>query len=146
LHPADFIIARIDEPPPARASAETALHQQLYRDRPEVGAILHGHSIGATQISLARAAAGSLTLSGYELLKAFSGVQTHEARVEVPVFANSQDVAALAATVSARLASQPQTVCYLIAGHGSYVWGASVPDARRHFDALEFLIELEARR
>src|ERR1700743_3778843 len=36
------------EPAAARTSAETALHLQLYRDRPATGAVLHGHSLAST--------------------------------------------------------------------------------------------------
>ena len=40
-----------------------------------------------------------LVLTDYELLKAFPGVDTHECAVTVPVFANRQDIPALAAEV-----------------------------------------------
>jgi methylthioribulose-1-phosphate dehydratase len=145
LTPSDLIRMNIDDLPPEGTSAETALHVQLYRDRPAARAVLHGHSLITAQVSLRHQACGFVTLCGYELLKAFRGVRTHEARIEVPIFANSQNMSALADTISAELAHRPEALCYLLAGHGSYVWGESVAEARRHFEALEFLLELHSR-
>jgi methylthioribulose-1-phosphate dehydratase len=136
----DILIIGLDEPAAARTSAETALHLQLYRDRPATGAVLHGHSLASTVVSAAHVAERRLVLSGYELLKAFRGVTSHQAVVEVPIFANDQDMAALAAAVADRLAQLPDAVCYLLAGHGAYAWGESIAEARRHFEALEFLL------
>jgi len=140
LSPADVLIVGIDEPTPPRTSAETPLHLQLYRDRPATGAVLHGHSLAATLVSAAHLDEGRLVISGYELLKAFRGVTSHEASVEIPIFANDQDMEALSAAVSKRLARSPGAVCYLLAGHGAYAWGDSVGEARRHLEALEFLL------
>jgi methylthioribulose-1-phosphate dehydratase len=145
LNPDDLIVMTLAERPPRGTSAETPLHVQLYRDRPAVGAVLHGHSLVSTELSLKHQARGSLTLSGYELLKAFRGVQTHEARVEIPIFANDQDLDALAVAVSTGLAARPEAVGYLLAGHGSYSWGETIREARRHFEALEFLMTLQTR-
>jgi methylthioribulose-1-phosphate dehydratase len=144
----DVLIIGIDGPTPPRTSAETRLHLQLYRDRPATGAVLHGHSLASTLVSAAHAGEGQLVLSGYELLKAFRGVTSHEAAVVVPIFANDQDMAALSAKVSERLARTPGAVCYLLAGHGAYAWGDSVGEARRHLEALEFLLccQLEGAR
>ncbi len=131
----------------ARPSAETLLHTALYRELPEVGAVLHTHSIADTVIS--RASQGDeLVLTDYEVLKAFAGVKSHKTSLVTPVFANTQDMAALAAAVTERLRAQANLWGFLIRGHGLYVWGASMPDALRHVEAYQFLFacELEARR
>jgi methylthioribulose-1-phosphate dehydratase len=146
LSPSDVLVVGIDEPAAPRTSAELPLHLQLYRDRPATGAVLHGHSLAATLVSASYLAEGRLVLSGYELLKAFRGVTSHEASVEVPIFANDQDMKALSASVSARLARVPQAVCYLLAGHGAYAWGESMGEARRHLEALEFLLSCQLER
>src|SRR5690606_4942011 len=66
-----------------KPSAETLLHTQIYACRPEVGAVLHTHSVNATVLS--RLVPGdTLSLVDYELQKAFSGVTTHEGEVQVP--------------------------------------------------------------
>src|SRR5690606_39638893 len=75
-----------------RPSAETLLHTRLYRRFPEVGCVLHTHSLVQTVASRLFAGAGRVRLAGYELLKAFPGNSTHEAEIEVPVFPNSQEI------------------------------------------------------
>jgi methylthioribulose-1-phosphate dehydratase len=130
-----------------RPSAETLLHVQLYRRFPEIGCVLHTHSVAQTVASRLFAGAGHVRLEGYELLKAFEGNRTHETAIDVPVLPNSQDMHTLAAQVDALLDRQ----ClwgYLIDGHGLYAWGADMAQARRHLDAFEFLLscELELRR
>ena len=43
------------------------------------------------------------------------------------------------------LAALPGAHAYLIAGHGLYTWAPSLPDARRHVEALEQLFDYELR-
>ena len=136
-------------PIPSGMSAETPLHLALYRSSPGVGAVVHAHTIAATVLSRACSAAGYIRFTGFEMQKALSGITTHEDVVDVPVFANAQDTVALAATIEARLAaSEPRVPGYLLAGHGLYAWGATMADAQRHFEGLEFLLActLEERR
>ncbi|UKE49416.1 methylthioribulose 1-phosphate dehydratase [Xanthomonas translucens] len=130
-----------------RPSAETLLHTQLYRRFPEVGCVLHTHSPVQTIASRLYAGAGHVRLEGYELLKALHGNQTHETAVELPVFANTQDMTVLAAQVDALLDRTPLWG-YLIDGHGLYAWGSDMAEARRHLEAIEFLLhcELELRK
>jgi len=130
-----------------RPSAETLLHTQLYRRFPEIGCVLHTHSPVQTIASRLFAGAGHIRLQGYELLKAFHGNSTHEAAIDVPVFANTQDMHTLAAQVDALLDAGPMWG-YLIDGHGLYAWGRDMAEARRHLEAFEFLFhcELELRK
>jgi methylthioribulose-1-phosphate dehydratase len=130
-----------------RPSAETLLHTQLYRRYPEIGCVLHTHSLVQTVASRLFAGAGHVRLEGFELLKAFHGNQTHEMAIDVPVFANTQDMPTLAAQVDALLDRQPLWG-YLIDGHGLYAWGRTMAEARRHLEAFEFLFaaELELRK
>ncbi|MEQ4575127.1 MULTISPECIES: methylthioribulose 1-phosphate dehydratase [Gammaproteobacteria] len=125
-----------------RPSAETLLHTQLYRRYPEIGCVLHTHSPVQTVASRLFAGAGHIRLEGYELLKAFEGNHTHETSVDVPVFANTQDMTVLAGQVDALLDKQPMWG-YLIDGHGLYAWGRNMAEARRHLEAFEFLIGCE---
>ena len=41
--------------------------------------------------------------------------------------------------------ARPGLPGFLIAGHGLYAWGATLADAWRHLEALEFLLELTGR-
>lgn len=130
-----------------RPSAETLLHTQLYRRYPDIGCVLHTHSPVQTIASRLFAGEGRIHLEGYELLKAFEGNTTHEMAIEVPVFANTQDMNVLAAQVDALLDKQCMWG-YLIDGHGLYAWGRNMAEARRHLEAFEFLLhcELELRK
>ena len=130
--------------PGKKPSAETLLHTQLYSWRPEIGAVLHTHSVNATVLS--RLTPGdSIEFEDYELQKAFSGVSTHESTVLVPIFDNDQDIARLAAKVQPWLDAHPDCVGYLIRGHGLYTWGARMSDALRQIEAFEFLFECELK-
>lgn len=153
LVPADLAEVAIDGPAPAGTSAETPLHQALYRDDPAIGAIFHVHSPASMLISHLRAGDGVLALAGWELQKAFAGITTHDVTVTVPVFPNDQDTVALAGRVSAHLAAprpagQVAAPGYLLAGHGIYAWGATPADAERHLDAFDalFSLSLDLRR
>lgn len=127
----------------ARSSAETQLHTALYQVFPSVGAVLHTHSVNATVLSRLSSANGPLVLEGYELQKAFEGVDTHESTLTVPVFENTQDIGKLAAQTANWFSDHPDQPGYLIRGHGLYTWGATMEDCLRHVEAFEFLFECE---
>jgi len=126
-----------------RSSAETRLHTVLYEVFPEVGAVLHTHSVKTTVLSRLLSAGQPLTLEGYELQKAFSGVDTHESVLTVPVFDNTQDIEALSEQTRAWFEDNPWQPGYLIRGHGLYTWGKTMADCLRHVEAFEFLFECE---
>ncbi len=126
-----------------RASAETLLHTALYEVFPDTGAILHTHSVNATVLSRLLPAGDSLKFEGYELQKAFEGIDTHETVVTVPVFENTQDIEALARETREWFLEHPEQPGYLIRGHGLYTWGRTMADCLRHLEAFEFLFECE---
>ncbi len=134
---------------PGRPSAETALHTQIYRMSPASGAVVHGHSVANTVLSLLPAgqSRGHIRFAGLEILKAFEGHSTHDMSVDLPVFANDQDIPRLAAAIAPSFAAG-MPLGYLIAGHGCYVWGPDMPTALSRLEGLEFLLacELEMRR
>lgn len=130
-----------------KPSAETMLHIALAR-MPDVGAVLHTHSLWSTLLSDIYFADGGLEIEGYEMLKGLSGIPTHEHRLWVEIFDNTQDIPDLARRVSRRLSdeSDPLRHAYLIRRHGLYTWGKDLSEARRHVEILEFLFEVVARR
>lgn len=127
-------------------SAEAMLHIQLYQRFADVNAVLHPHSLNSTFISMRDKK--KVTLKNYELLKAFSGITTHESRVTVPIFANNQNISQLADQVDDYMNQHEDVYAYLIAGHGLYTWGNSVDETLRYLEALDFLFacELQAQR
>ena len=146
LAPPDVMAVGLDGRPldPAqRPSAETALHLQIYRRQPDTGAVLHTHSHNQTVASRLFAPQGMLALRGWELQKAVTGYTTHESELDVPVFPNSQDMRDIEAGVGAWLDAGRPLHAYLIEGHGLYTWGRDMPEAKRHLEALEFLLACE---
>ncbi|MBU8538938.1 methylthioribulose 1-phosphate dehydratase [Roseomonas tokyonensis] len=139
----DVMVVDLDgvaEDPAKRSSAETLLHCGIYRRFPEAGAVLHGHSIANTVLS--RAAGESLVLAGFELLKVFPGLATHEAEVAVPVVPNDQDIARMQRGLDALWDGLPSVPPgYLIRGHGSYVWAPDMPSALARMEGLEFMLD-----
>jgi len=124
-------------------SAETGLHTALYRRYPDVRAVLHTHSPAAVLTS--RLFGDKIVLEGQELLKCLPGITTHESSAVIPIFANDQDIDRLAARVDGYLTDHDDAPGFIIAGHGLYTWGASVDDAMRHLEALEFMFDIETR-
>jgi methylthioribulose-1-phosphate dehydratase len=131
--------------PGKRPSAETLLHCQIYALFPDAGAVLHGHSVAATVLSMADPHAAALRFSGYELLKAFAGQTTHETALDLPIVDNDQDMPRLAARL-APLLRDGTPLGYLIRGHGVYVWGPDMETALARLEGLEFLLACALER
>jgi len=127
-----------------KPSAETRLHLEIVRAR-GARAVLHTHSVWATILSELHASAGGLAISGYEMLKGLEGVSTHGHREWIPILANDQDMTRLARALRAVLRRNPRAHAVLLAGHGLYTWGASLAEAERHVEILEFLFEVIGR-
>jgi methylthioribulose-1-phosphate dehydratase len=131
-----------------KPSAETGLHTLVYELFPKVNAVLHVHSVPVVTLTRHLPTATEVVLRDYEMLKAFPGITTHETAVGIPIFANSQDIAALAQEVRRRLETGAPPPAYLIRGHGAYAWGKDMEEAERVIEALEHLLacEIEALR
>jgi methylthioribulose-1-phosphate dehydratase len=127
-----------------KPSAETLLHCAVYQIFPEVHCVLHTHTVLNTVVSQVFQEKGCLELQDYEILKGFSGIKTHEVSIKIPIFANTQDINALSIElVDFVRKNDPELRAFLIAGHGMYTWGATVADAKRHVEVVEFLLECE---
>lgn len=151
LRRGDFVRVDADGRPAGegqpKSSAETLLHCVAASTMPEVGAVLHTHSVWATVLSEHFHSAGGLEIAGYEMLKGLNGVRTHEHSQWLEIFDNTQDMTELARAVERRLKSEhnPLRHGYLIRRHGLYTWGADLDEARRHVEIFEFLLECVAR-
>lgn len=126
-------------------SAETALHVALYQLDPTIKVVLHTHSVAATVFSRL-IGADSYPFKGYEMQKAISGVHSHEHTLPLAIFDNTQDIPALAKHVQQRWQTKPLPFGLLVRGHGLYVWGQSLEQAKRHLEGWEFLINCELER
>jgi methylthioribulose-1-phosphate dehydratase len=129
-----------------KPSAEALLHTVLAKHG--AGAVLHTHSVAATVLSEHFLKDGGLRISGYEMLKGLAGISTHESEVWIEIYPNTQDIAALATVIDARL-QDPASVLrhgFLMAGHGLYTWGENIAAARRQIEVLEFLFEVVTQK
>jgi methylthioribulose-1-phosphate dehydratase len=126
-------------------SAETRLHLEIVAARP-VRSVLHTHSIWSTLVSDRFAPRGGVAIQGYEMLKGLTGVTTHEHREWIPIVENDQDMPRLAAKIGETLAAYPECHAFLLRRHGLYTWGATLPEAVRHVEIVEFLLENIGRK
>lgn len=127
-----------------KPSAETLLHTMVYRLFPEVQVVLHTHTVANTVLSRRFEKKGAIRLEGYELLKAVGYITTHDTFIDLPVFSNAQDMPVLSAYIEQFLQENADPVPgFLLAGHGMYAWGASIFEAKRNTEALEFLLACE---
>lgn len=127
-----------------KPSAEALLHVAIVRAL-GAGAVLHTHSVWSTLLSGAHATNGGVEIRGYEMLKGLEGVRTHEHREWLPILENSQDMTELSERVTKLLCEDPPTHGFLLREHGLYTWGATVQEAKRHVEILEFLMEVLVR-
>jgi methylthioribulose-1-phosphate dehydratase len=127
-----------------RPSAEALLHVAIVRGL-GAGAVLHTHSVWSTFLSGKHAAQGGLAIEGYEMLKGLEGVRTHQHREWLPILENSQDMDELSGRVATTLRQNPGVHGFLLREHGLYTWGQNLPEAKRHVEILEFLLEVVAR-
>lgn len=150
LGPNDFVIVDesgtpqpSDQPP---SSAETLLHCSAAKIQ-GANCVLHTHSVWATILSEHFHELGGIELRDFEMLKGLDGVRSHQDRIWIPIFNNSQDIPVLATQVekdwenSGNLPSRG----YILRRHGLYTWGKSISEAVRQVEVLEFLLECTGR-
>ena len=130
---------------PGLPSAETRLHLEIVSAR-RAAAVLHTHSIWGTLMSDRFGSRGGVPIQGYEMLKGLAGVTTHEHREWIPVLENDQDIARLGVKVRGTLGEYPDCHAFLLRRHGLYTWGATVQEAVRHVEIVEFLLETVGRK
>ncbi|MEE2025524.1 MULTISPECIES: methylthioribulose 1-phosphate dehydratase [Alkalimonas] len=126
-------------------SAETALHARLYQLDDSIKAVLHTHSVQATVFSRL-IPTEQHTFTGYEMQKAIRGQLSHDQPCPLIIFENTQDMPALAAQVATNWSQVKGASALLVRGHGLYVWGQNLDEAKRHLEAWEFLIHCELER
>ncbi len=143
LSPDDLMIcdlhgAAVDQT--LKPSDETPLHSCLYKLDPGIGAVLHTHSASATVLS--RAADAELTITGFEMQKAFAGIRSHEESINVVIFDNDQDMPALASKLEKAWTDGRIAVPgFMIRGHGLTAWGKDIASAQQHVEGFEFLFQ-----
>jgi methylthioribulose-1-phosphate dehydratase len=79
------------------------------------------------------------------MLKGLEGVRTHQHCEWIPILKNSQEMGTLSMEVANTLRENPTTHAFLLHRHGLYTWGATLAEAKRHVEILEFLMETLVR-
>ena len=94
-----------------------------------------------------KAYAHGLIEEGFEMLKGLDGIKTHQSKVWLPIFENTQDIPKLREQVESLWQEHPDRPCwgYLIRRHGMYTWGRDLAEASRHVEVIEFLLECLGR-
>jgi methylthioribulose-1-phosphate dehydratase len=124
--------------PEDRPSAETSLHETLYRLFPEAAACFHIHSIPGN-VAARLGEGGALRLPPLEMIKGF-GIGDEEPAVDLAVFPNHADVPRIAGEMAARFAAAPpQVPGFLIRDHGLTAWGRDADAALNHVELFEYL-------
>jgi methylthioribulose-1-phosphate dehydratase len=129
-----------------RPSAETSIHEAIYRSVPAAQAILHAHTVATTAASLLtpkRPDPAVLDIPDLEMIKGFD-VWDAEDGISLLVLPNFPDVSAIARMLEPMLADL-EAPTFLIYGHGGTVWGRSVEEAQNRLEVLDFLCDVALR-
>ena len=129
--------------PDDRPSAETSLHETIYRLFPQAGACFHVHSIpGNVAARLAERdteEGDTLRLPPLEMLKGL-GIWEQDPDVSLAVLPNHLHVPRIAEELAARFtAAPPQVPGFLIRDHGLTAWGPDTGAALNHVELFEYL-------
>ena len=119
-------------------SAETAIHQLIYRLFPNSQACYHVHSIENNLVS--RFVEGNvLPLPPLEMLKGL-GIRQENPNCIIEIFTNHLEVSHIAAEIEKRFTlTSPQIPALLIRDHGVTVWAASPEAARNYIELIEYI-------
>lgn len=133
--------------PNSKPSAETSIHQAIYRALPDTRACLHVHSIASSQITYdVVEGTTDLPLPNIEMLKGL-GLWEQNPTVTLPLFENYLDVPTIAGQIEQRLRDSPPRVpALLIRNHGVTVWGSSLQEAFNRIECIEFIFAFLAQR
>jgi methylthioribulose-1-phosphate dehydratase len=144
LSPEDFVCLTLDGeildrgPHHHKPSAETAIHQAIYRLYPEAQACYHVHSVEANLVSNFTDETDIL-LPPLEMIKGL-GVWDESPICRLPLFANQADVPRIGLEIERRFATGgPQIPALLIHNHGVTVWGKSPIEAFHHIELIEYV-------
>lgn len=123
-----------------KPSAESELHARI-AGLTKANAVVHVHNVASVL-------AGDLfpqgvTLSEIEMLKGI-GRPAHDIETTIPVIRNSQNMKQLGDWFED--AFNPEVPVVIVAGHGLYVWGKTVRQARHFTEAADWLLELAVAR
>jgi len=125
------------------AADSALLHVALYQQFPAAKVVLHTQPVAANVFSQLIKTDHYL-LSGYELQTVITEQPAYSHGCSLAIIDANQPLPLQAAEVLRRAAELKSGL--LVRGHGLYVWGDSLEQAKRQLEAWEFLIACELDR
>lgn len=124
-------------------SAETVIHQAVFRAVPGAGAVFHVHPVFSTLISKFYGhprEPRALPIEWFEMMKGI-GVNEGE-NAEVMILPNWQDVSLVARDLTHYLKTSSKALpVVLIYNHGLTGWGTTPDQARNHLEIMEYMCQ-----
>lgn len=148
LEESDLLTLTDGKPAPAHPkrrvpSAESEIHQAVYRAAPGAGAVFHVHPIYATLISQHYGHPKERRLLRVDWFEMMKGVGVgEEESAEVAILPNWQDVSLIARDITNYLKTSPKALpVVLIYNHGLTGWGTTPDQARNHLEIMEYVCQ-----
>jgi len=128
-----------------RPSAETSIHQTIYRHFPEARACFHVHSVEALIATEKHAKnCSAMTLPNIEMIKGFD-IWQQTPDISLPVFENHQQVPDIALEISRYYENTPPQIdAFMIRHHGITVWGKDAQTTFNRVEIIEFILKYMA--
>jgi methylthioribulose-1-phosphate dehydratase len=123
-----------------KSSDETDIHLTIYQIT-NANCVLHSHLLDSLLFADLFPENNFATIKGLELMKGFKGIKTHTEEIEIPIFENTQNIKSLAESIKPAILKSTNNFGLLLRGHGVYVWGESVEDAKRHLEVFEYIFK-----
>jgi len=123
-----------------KPSAESELHARI-AGLTGAGAVVHVHNVAS--VLAGEMFPKGVTLSEIEMLKGI-GRPAHDIETVIPVIKNSQNMKQLGDRFEETY--HPEVPVIIVAGHGLYVWGKNVRQARHFTESADWLLQLATAR
>lgn len=123
-----------------KPSAESQLHARI-ASLTGAGAVVHVHNVAS--VLAGEKFSNGVVLSEIEMLKGI-GRPAHDVETIIPVIKNSQDMKVLGDRFEEKF--NPEVPVIIVAGHGLYVWGKTVRQARHFTESADWLLQLAVAR
>lgn len=122
-----------------KISYEAGIHFEIYKQIKNAHCVLHTHMLEALLVY--SKGQELIEITDFEIVKAFPGVTSHLATLQIPVIENSQDINDICIKWLPLLRKFPNHYGFIIKNHGIYCWGDSVESAQKHIEAFEYIFK-----
>ncbi len=126
-----------------KPSTKRLLHAVIYDLFPSTTLVLQSNSINSILIS--ELFEKEVSFEGYEIQKAFVGETTIHNKLSFPIFDNNEDRQAFAKMLQEHK-SELKNHAFIMRKQGFYAWGDNLFEAKRHLEALEYLMEITVQK